>query len=218
MRPVGWLKARHVGLAIVVAIVTLFGFASIASAHVTVWPRTSTTKAYEKYTVRVPTEKEVPTVKIELKFPAGLTVTNFEPVPGWTYQIEKDASGNTTGVIWSGGKIPVGAFQEFAFLASNPAEPANLAFKAYQTYADGSVVDWTGPAGSATPASVVQITAASTAATAGTNADPNVTSNSAPLGQTGTFWLSIAALVVSALALGSTLLVARALRSTSRRE
>lgn len=207
------MKARQVALAIVVAVVSLFSFVSLASAHVTVWPRTSTTKAYEKYTVRVPTEKDVPTVKIELKFPAGLTVTNFEPVPGWNYQIEKDASGNTTGVVWSGGKIPVGAFQEFEFLASNPAKPTSLAFDAYQTYADGSVVNWTGPEGSATPASVVQIT--SSAVTAGTTADPGAASSSAPLGPTGTFWLSIAALVIGIVALAGAVLIS--LRLPGRR-
>jgi len=201
------LRPRRIGVAIVVAVVSLLSFVSVASAHVTVWPRTSTTSAYEKYTVRVPTEKDVPTVKIELKFPAGLTVTNFEPVPGWTYQVEKDAAGNTTGVVWSGGKIAVGAFQEFAFLASNPAKPTSLAFKAYQTYADGSVVDWTGPEGSATPASVVQITAAAAATDAPSG---SATSGSAPLSLAGTFWLSIAALGVGVVAVaGSVLLTLR---------
>jgi uncharacterized protein YcnI len=49
------------------AIMGLFLFSSVASAHVTVIPKTSATGAWETYMVKVPVEKEVPTTKITLK-------------------------------------------------------------------------------------------------------------------------------------------------------
>ena len=40
--------------------------AQVAGAHVTVVPNQSPINAYELYTVRVPTEKPIPTVKIQI--------------------------------------------------------------------------------------------------------------------------------------------------------
>jgi uncharacterized protein YcnI len=50
-----------------------------AYVHVTVQPRQSTTSATEKYVLRVPTEKFVPTLQVEVEFPANLNVSSFEP-------------------------------------------------------------------------------------------------------------------------------------------
>ena len=71
----------------------LFLFASVASAHVTVVPKQSTTGAWETYTVKVPVEKDVPTTKITIKAPAGVEIKSYQPVPGWKYSDEKDAKG-----------------------------------------------------------------------------------------------------------------------------
>src|SRR3954447_19850798 len=68
-------------------------FSSVASAHVTVVPKTSTTGAWETYTVKVPVEKDVATTKITLKAPAGVEIQSYQPVPGWNYSADKDANG-----------------------------------------------------------------------------------------------------------------------------
>ena len=55
------------------AAATLIG-AQIAAAHIRIAPTESTVGAREKYTMRVPNEKQVSSSKIEGEFPAGLQV------------------------------------------------------------------------------------------------------------------------------------------------
>ncbi|MBX5437838.1 MAG: YcnI family protein [Alicyclobacillaceae bacterium] len=169
-----------------------------ASAHVTVWPQTSTAGAWEKYTVRVPTEKAVPTVKIVLKIPQGVTFEQYEAVPGWAVTEQKDGSGRVTSVTWSatGGGIAPGQFQEFAFVAQNPKQPESLAWDAYQYYRDGSIVEWTGPADAASPHSITHIVVSPAAETTPAPAAAAGRSASA-------VWqwvMSVAALVLSVVA------------------
>ena len=64
---------------------------SIALAHAVVFPRSSTPGAYEKYILRVPNERDVPTTRVELHFPPGLRVVSFGDVAGWNLQIERPA-------------------------------------------------------------------------------------------------------------------------------
>ncbi|RNB53076.1 DUF1775 domain-containing protein [Brevibacillus gelatini] len=140
------------------AVLTL---ATAAQAHVNVYPKETTTGSYEKYTVRVPVEKDVNTVKVKLEFPAGVKVNTVQPVPGWSYEFEKDKDGVNTALVWTAtdGGIKAHEFMEFAFVGANPKEEGTLAWKAYQTYADGEVVEWTGDKDSKTPASVTTVKA-----------------------------------------------------------
>jgi len=133
--------------------------ATAAQAHVNVYPKETTTGAYEKYTVRVPVEKEVNTIKVKLEFPAGVKVSTVQPVPGWSYDFEKDSEGRNTALTWTAtdGGIKPHEFMEFAFVGANPKEAGEVSWKAYQTYADGDVVEWTGEKDSQTPASVTTI-------------------------------------------------------------
>ena len=130
-----------------------------AQAHVNVYPKETTTGAYEKYTVRVPVEKDANTVKVKVEFPAGVKVSTVQPVPGWSYEFEKDAEGRNTALIWTAtdGGIGPHEFVEFAFVGANPKEAGELSWKAYQTYTDGEVVEWTGDQDSKTPASVTAV-------------------------------------------------------------
>ena len=211
---------RATPIAIMAALAAVLLTAGLASAHVTVWPKEAATGAYERYTVRVPTEKDIPTIKVELLFPEGLRVTSVQPKPGWTYEIEKDAAGNTTGIVWSGGQIGPGEFDEFGFVAANPEQPGQLAFKAYQTYADDSVVPWDGPEGSEHPGPVTTVvmgvaddghddsveqpgTPVAQDNTSGIVevAAATTSADSGPLSQTATFWLSVAALIVGIVAI-----------------
>src|SRR5207244_11726337 len=54
-------------------------------------------------------------------------------------------------VTWSGGTVPTGEDSVFQFLA-NPDSGKTYTFTVRQTYSDGSVVDWSGPESSDTPA------------------------------------------------------------------
>lgn len=124
----------------------------VAHAHAVVFPRKSTPGAYEKYILRVPNEKDVATTRVEIRFPEELRVVSFGDVAGWTLQEVKDSSGRITGAVWTG-ILPPERFIEFPFVGVNPKEDARLVWPAFQTYADGERVDWTGPEDSKRPAS-----------------------------------------------------------------
>jgi uncharacterized protein YcnI len=141
----------------IAALVAVLAFASIASAHVTVWPRESFRNASELYAVRVPSEKPIPTVRVRVEFPEGVVASRFVPAPGWQREVEKDANGRIVAATWSGGSIASDEIGLFQFSARNPDRIGPVAFKAYQTYADGSVVEWVNP-GEPQPAAVVQLT------------------------------------------------------------
>src|SRR3954453_4351087 len=99
-----------------VLVLFLFLFSSVASAHVTVVPKTSTTGAWETYTVKVPVEKEVPTTKFTLKTPAGVEIESYQPVPGWNYAADKDSNGKVKSITFetTGEGILPGQFQQFS--------------------------------------------------------------------------------------------------------
>jgi uncharacterized protein YcnI len=138
------------------AVCLLFGTASMAWAHVRVLPEEVPADSFEVFTVRVPTEREVPTTEVSVEVPEGFTVSRVEPVPGWDYELEEEAGAVST-ITWSGGEIGETEFQQFDIQGRTPVEPGEYAWNAYQTYADGEVVRWTGPAGSEEEASVVRV-------------------------------------------------------------
>lgn len=143
-------------------------FAGVASAHVTVKPAASMTGAWETYTIKVPSEKEIPTTKVTLKVPENLSFKQYQPVPGWKTTTEKNDAGEITAITWEAesGGIEAGQFQQFVFVGENPAKDSELAWDAYQYYSDGSIVEWTGDEGSDTPHSMTVVSAEATGAAA----------------------------------------------------
>ena len=127
------------------AVIAAVALLPIALAHVTVRTEIgqaeSKAGATETYRLNVPNEKPVPTTGVRLVVPAGLTITRFMQQPGWERSVVRDASGRITEVSWKG-SLPDGEFTRFIFQARNPAEAGTLVWKAYQAYADGSVVAW----------------------------------------------------------------------------
>ena len=131
---------------------------SIALAHAVVFPKTSTPGAYEKYVLRVPNERDVPTLRVELHFPSGLRVVSFGDVPGWKLQVLTDSAQRITGAVWTG-VLPKERFVEFPFVAVNPKDSTSLTWPTYQTYAGGEIVQWISPdTASKTPVSSTLIT------------------------------------------------------------
>lgn len=183
-------------------------WAGSAYAHVTVQPNETTQGSYEKFVVRVPTEKEIATVKVEVRFPDSVTISRFEPKPGWTYQLTKDGSGKITGVTRSADGEGLGPteFGEFAMQGRVADDAREIVWKAYQTYQDGTVVEWVGAAGSDKPASVTEVKPKPAGAgsdshghTAPASGEP--AAGGAGSGSTLSLTVSVAALVVSLLAL-----------------
>jgi hypothetical protein len=131
-------------------------FATGASAHVTVSPQQSVPGALEKYELRVPNERRSATITVEFRFPPALRVTAVEQKPGWQAEAFRDASGRLTGVRWVG-NLPPEEFTEFGLLAVNPPASGDLAFTAIQAFADGTKLEWSGAAGSKSPAPRVKL-------------------------------------------------------------
>src|SRR5438270_5375424 len=130
--------------------------ATSASAHVTVSPQQSAPGAREKYELLVPNERKSATITVEFHFPAGLHVTAVEQKPGWQAEALRDGSGNLTGVRWVG-NLPPEEFTEFGLIGVNPPAGGELVFTATQAFADGTKVQWSGAAGSKTPAPRVKL-------------------------------------------------------------
>jgi uncharacterized protein YcnI len=141
--------------------VTVLGLllASSAWAHAEISPPVTKSKTLQLFTLAVPTEKEgLTTTKVELTPPSGFGIDSFVPAIGWKRQLQETGSGEEAviqKVTWSGGRIPTEEDAVFQFLAS-PDSNKTYTFKVRQTYSDGSVVDWTGPESSETPAPVIE--------------------------------------------------------------
>jgi uncharacterized protein YcnI len=130
--------------------------AQLAAAHIRIAPTESTYGAREKYTMRVPNEKQVGSSKVEGEFPPELQVYDFEFKPGWKIDFKKDDKGKIIGATWTG-KLQPYEFAEFGMLAINPKQGANLVWKFIQYYDDGTKEEFTGPVGSRLPSPVVAL-------------------------------------------------------------
>ncbi len=113
-------------------------------------------------TVRVPSEKESATSTVKVAIPDGVDVSRFEPKPDWTYEVEKNDEGKISTVTWKAQGTGLGAteFGEFRMQGKVASDAKELVWKAYQTYADGETVEWTGAPDADKPASITVVTAA----------------------------------------------------------
>lgn len=134
-------------------------YAESASAHAHVSPPVALAKEGQVFTLAVPTEKEgATTTSIEFTPPAGFAIDSFVPAAGWKRTVQQTGSGEEaliTKVTWSGGAVPTGEDAAFSFLASTTGT-GSYTFAVRQTYSDGTVVNWSGPESSDTPAPVVK--------------------------------------------------------------
>ena len=167
----------------------------VADAHVTVWPRSAARGAFERYIVRVPNERNVPTTRVEIHFPAEVRISSFQEVAGWQLQVLTDSAGKITGAVWTG-SLPAKRFVEFPFIGVNPKEGERVVFTATQTYEGGEVVEWSGPEGSKTPASVTTLTERPAAGAGG---------SAGRSGSSALLYISLAALALGLVSLGLTM-------------
>ena len=146
------MASKHLILGTILAFVP----SALLFAHITIWPKESARGARERYTMRVPNEKQVATIRIEGEFPADLNVYDFEFKPGWKIDFKKDDKGKINGATWTGKIVPY-EFVEFGMLGLNPKEGASLTWKFVQFYEDGMKEEFTGPVGSRYPSPVVTL-------------------------------------------------------------
>ncbi|WP_171164864.1 YcnI family protein [Streptomyces sp. I05A-00742] len=132
-----------------------------ASAHVSVQPGTAEKGGYSTISIKVPNEKDnASTVKLELDLDPKHPLVSVMPqaVPGWDVKVEKTKLDKpvqmhgksideaVTKVVWTGGKIEPGRFQQFPLSVGQlPTDADELVFKALQTYSDDDVVRWIDP-------------------------------------------------------------------------
>jgi uncharacterized protein len=198
---------------------------AIAGAHVSVQPEEAAAGSFTVEDVRVPNEEEsANTTKVAVQFPPGFAEVSFQPVPGWKVNVKKsklaepiktdegeELTEQVSQVTWSGGKIAPGEFQDFPVSVQIPDKAGStLTFKATQTYDDGKVVRWIGPADGEEPAPQVKVTAAEDEAASATPAAE--TSDDGGDDDDDSKTLSIVALIVGALGLlagGAALLTRR---------
>jgi uncharacterized protein YcnI len=143
------------GAAVVGALVLPAG----APAYAVISPLVVESKELQQFTLSVPTERDNPTAKIELSVPPGFSIHSFEPAPApWKMRLRTRRSGEDSvieKVTWVGGNVPTGQNSVFRFIAF-ATDAKTYRFAVRQTYSDGTVVDWSGPAGSRTPAAFLK--------------------------------------------------------------
>lgn len=188
------VRAPSAALAVRMLVLLSISPAAVA-AHAVVSPGEAAAGAYQRYLLRVPNERSFETVRVHIVFPTSVRVISFDEVPGWTLETTStDGGASFATATWSG-VLPVARFVEFGFIGVNPSEPTTLVWPVIQTYADGFLAEWTGPADSATPASVTRIEAPASDLVA---PEPGEGGGAATL-------MAAGALVVAFLSLGLTL-------------
>lgn len=116
--------------------------AGTAFAHAIVSPSQAGVASYTTFSLGVPSEKPQATVAVRLLIPSGVLDVTPNVKQGWKVSVKKDSNANVTEIDWTGGSIPAGERDDFVFRAQVPATPMTLEWKAYQTYADGTIVSW----------------------------------------------------------------------------
>jgi hypothetical protein len=131
--PVGLLAAGILSLTLLPA---------AADAHAVVYPRIARPGVYQKYVLRVPNERDVSTLRVELTFPEGLQVVSFGEVQGWDLEVVSDEAGRVERAIWTG-RLPAMRFVEFPFVAVNPHQRRGWSGPPSSSTRGASV--WSGP-------------------------------------------------------------------------
>lgn len=144
---------RSLGLAALLLVLP-----SLAAAHVGVRPRESKPGAEERYSVRVPTEGAVTTTSVRLGIPDGVTVLEVEKMDGETFEVENEGV-RIVAITWKRNIAPKES-AEFFFRARNPVSGSEIAWKAHQHFADGTITGWVEPAGGKRPGPVTKLVAA----------------------------------------------------------
>jgi uncharacterized protein YcnI len=217
-------------------VLVVLGIASPAWAHVTVHPPTMPAGSKDvELTFRVPNERQnANTVMVQVFFPTNLPLLTVDvlPEPGWSATVHTKTlatpvktddglvSQIVTDVTWkstSGGIAP-GQYEDFFVAAGSvPDKPAQLVFKALQTYSSGEIVRWievpvAGQPEPDTPAPVVTLTPPASPPSATPSAGSRISDAD---GSSATEGLAIGALVLSGLSIaGVTWLMVRVSRRT----
>jgi uncharacterized protein len=145
-------------LALVGATAAALAACSAAFAHAHVSPPVTLAGETQVYDLAVPNEEDVAITKVELVPRDGFSLSQPVPMPGWTIDVAKNGTtdeAKVSKITWSGGTVPAGQAFVAQFLGRSD-DPGTFAFSVKQTYENGTVVDWSGPESSDTPAPTIE--------------------------------------------------------------
>jgi len=143
--------------------------AGSVSAHITLAERTAPSGGYARVTLQVPHGcSGRATTGLAVELPPGLASVKPMPKPGWSLAIEREplatpmslhgrpVTERVTRVRWEGGSLANEHFDEFVLLVKLPDAPGPLVLRTRQS-CGAETVDWSGEAGSETPAPVLRV-------------------------------------------------------------
>jgi uncharacterized protein YcnI len=171
-------KGSKVKTKLILALVGVFALAvpAGAGAHVTLQPSEAAAEDFVVLDVRVPNERDnAATTKVDVQFPPGFAFASYQPVPGWSVQVQTEnldkpltshgekITEQIDQMTWTAesnkAAIQPGQFLDFPISVQIPGEAGDtLTFKALQTYDNGEVVRWIGAPDSDEPAPQVAVT------------------------------------------------------------
>jgi uncharacterized protein YcnI len=216
-------RVRVLAVVIALSVTALIVLAGPASAHVTVTaPGATAGGSDQEITFRVPVEKQVDTVGLQVVLPTDTPIASVEvqAVPGWTHtqktvKLAKpivtddgDITEAVSEIDWTaatGQGLKPGEFGAFTIIAGLLPDVPTLTFKAIQRYSDGSEVKWietTAPGSNAQPENPAPVLTLAAAAPPTASTAASSKTGSSRSSNTGPVVLSIVALVVAAAALG----------------
>ncbi|HST68917.1 MAG TPA: YcnI family protein [Solirubrobacterales bacterium] len=187
-----------------------------AGAHVTMQPSEAAAGEFTVLDVRVPNERDDSgTTKVDVQFPPGFIFASYQPVPGWSVQVQmeklakpitshgEEITEQVAQMTWTANSakdaIGPGQFLDFPISVQIPDEAGDtLTFKALQTYENGEVVRWIGAPDSDEPAPQVAVTEGGEEHAAAPADDDGAEADDSDDGGDG---LAIAALIAALLAL-----------------
>jgi uncharacterized protein YcnI len=132
-------------------------FATPAWAHVTIEPEQAPKGSDAVLAFNVPNELEnADTTRVEIAFPTDHPIADASAaaVGAWKPTVQKvkapkpikteggEVTDMVQSVVWTGGTIPPGQFEQFRVSVALPDDADSLEFKALQTYSNGQVVRW----------------------------------------------------------------------------
>ncbi|WP_236794986.1 YcnI family protein [Amycolatopsis sp. GM8] len=160
-RGLSW--SRRLAVVVCTGAAAMFTGLPFAVAHVSVTPDTAQAGDPAVLSFRVPNERDdATTVRVEVTFPADQPLESVVPraLPGWKIDVRKQMTaqpaepghdndemdgGTVSSIVWEGGAIPSGTFEEFPVRIGKIPGSGTLAFVALQTYSDGQTVRWADP-------------------------------------------------------------------------
>ena len=153
-------RASRLAVAALAGVAVTLAWPAVAAAHVSATPDTVAPGEPATISFRVPNERDdATTVRLEVLFPAQPVISSATPenLPGWKIGVHEQMTAEPAGgdemagkpvtsIVWEGGTVPAGTFQQFPVRIGELPAGGTLTFQVLQTYSDGQVVRWADPA------------------------------------------------------------------------